>query len=42
MLFILWRYLKKALKIFEENGMKKAVNEIKSKLKLSNDIKIKG
>lgn len=36
------KYLMKALKIFEENGIKKAVTEIKSKLKLSKDIKEKG
>ena len=35
------RYLNKALKIFDENGMKKAVAEIKSKLKLSKDMKDK-
>ncbi len=36
------KYLMKALKIFEENGVKKAVAEIKSKLKLAKDIKEKG
>jgi len=36
------KYLMKALKIFEENGVKKAVAEIKSKLKLAKDIKDKG
>ena len=36
------KYLMKALKIFEENGIKKAVGEIKSKLKLAKDIKDKG
>ena len=36
------KYLMKALKIFEENGIKKAVTEIKAKLKLAKDIKEKG
>ena len=36
------RYLNKALKIFEENGLKKAVSEVKQKLKLAKDIKDKG
>ena len=36
------KYLMKALKIFEENGIKKIVTEIKAKLKLVKDIKEKG
>jgi len=35
-------YLNKALKIFEENGLKKAVTEIKQKLKLAKEMKEKG
>jgi hypothetical protein len=35
-------YLQKSLKIFEENGMKKAVTEIKQKIKLAKEMKDKG
>jgi hypothetical protein len=34
--------LQKSLKIFEENGMKKAVTEIKQKIKLAKEMKEKG
>ena len=35
------KYLNKSMKIFEENGMKKAVSELKSKIKLAKENKEK-
>ena len=35
-------YLNKALKVFEENGLKKGVQEIKQKMKMAKEMKDKG